>query len=52
MPWAWFLTNTKVSSKVEGNDFQRVLLFSDLFFIGFKIWADMRGLFERREAKA
>lgn len=51
MLWAWFSTKTKASTKVEGNDFQRVLLFSDLFFIEFKMWCDIRELFQRWEMK-
>lgn len=47
MLWAWFSTKTKASTKLEGNDFQRVLLFSDLFFMEFKMWSNIRGLFQR-----
>lgn len=46
MLWAGFSTKTKASAKVEQNDFLRVLLFSDLFFIEFKIWSDIRGCFK------
>lgn len=37
---------TKASTKVECNDIQRILLFSDLFFIEFKMWSDIRDYFK------
>lgn len=51
MLWVWFSTKTKASTKLEGNDFQRVLLFSDLFFMEFKMWSNIRELFQRWEMK-